>query len=99
MNHLVYPDHKQVSLICYTITYSELMKFSFVHLNFKNENTNHSKNEGMTLTTLMYKEYPKQLAVFCRYHLICKIKGSGLYYMMCALVCMLTHAHISCFIT
>ena len=51
MNHLVYPDHKQVSLICYTITYSELMKFSFVHLNFK--------NEGMTLTTLMYKEYPK----------------------------------------
>ena len=54
MNHLVYPDHKHVSLICYTITYSELMKFSFVHLNFK--------NEGMTLTTLMYKEYPKQLA-------------------------------------
>ena len=91
MNHLVYPDHKQVSLICYTITYSELMKFSFVHLNFK--------NEGMTLTSLMYKEYPKQLAVFCRYNLICKIKGSGLYCMMCALVCILTHTHISCFIT
>lgn len=57
-----------------TITYSELMKFSFVRLNFRNENTNHSKIESMTLSTLMYKEYSKQLAVLHRYHLICKDK-------------------------